>query len=178
MRDDRESPVDQLIDELSAARSCISDDDFPRDRRLIQRLERAVGREVARDMWLFSLGNDPKHCRNTLRFMAAFGNPAGPDHRAAQAPLSGLTRLWLLFSFILDQHTRDRVFHPAYEDMKALHIESRRFRTKRAKRWLKFAFACRTILLFGECLRVMLFGWLTRPLAALIPALVRRWWLG
>jgi len=83
-------------------------------------------------------------------------------------------RMWSLFAYILPRETRNRVFEPYHQEMLEDYVISRRsYRTKFARRWLKFAFAFRTALMVGECLWVMgadrLFRWVGRIVAAF-------WW--
>ncbi len=88
-----------------------------------------------------------------------------------------LLRLWKLFSFILSRRTRERVFEPAYQDMLADHLESKKYRTKWARRWLTFCFALRTVLMVGDCLRAVAADKALIALARMIPEPLRRWWL-
>src|SRR5208282_233949 len=84
----------------------------------------------------------------------------------------GFPRIWELFSFILDKQTRERVYEPLYNDMLEKHLESRRFRSKWAKRWLGFAFTVRTACMVLDCARVTLIDrplhWLRQYLPELI----------
>ncbi len=71
---------------------------------------------------------------------------------------------WKLFSFILGEKTRTRVFEPAHEDMLEQYYRAKRtYRTKPARLWLAIAFTVRTIVMVLECLRASAidraFGW-------------------
>jgi hypothetical protein len=85
-------------------------------------------------------------------------------------------RWWRLFSFVLPRSTRDRVFEPSFQELMEDYLATRgAYRTKWARRWLKFCFTLRTALMVGSCLR----AWITdRGVAALLwflPGPVREW---
>jgi hypothetical protein len=91
---------------------------------------------------------------------------------------TGFPRVWELFGFILDKQTRERVFEPHYNDMLAMYLEARRFRSKWAGRWLKFSFMVRTAWMVGDCIRVALVERPVRWLRHFLPELflLWRWW--
>ena len=73
-------------------------------------------------------------------------------------------RMWKLFSFILGERTRARVFEPAHEDMlEQYYLAKRSYRTKFARFWLAIAFTVRTLVMVVECARTSAvdraFGW-------------------
>jgi hypothetical protein len=79
-----------------------------------------------------------------------------------------------LFQFMLDKQARERVFEPAFLDLKNSILLSRRHEGKWEKRWLRFAFTFRTIKLVVDCLWVTF--WDSKPMRAIVPELVRRFW--
>jgi hypothetical protein len=89
---------------------------------------------------------------------------------------AGFPEVWGLFAFLLDRHTRERVFEPAYEDLLAMHLEACEFTGKWARRWLRFAFAWRTLYTFGECLVRMLARFPLSLLGSFLPEVITRWW--
>ncbi len=94
----------------------------------------------------------------------------------ALPPAPELLRSLKLFQFILNKDTRKRVFEPAYEDLKHQFLESRRFRTKWAQRWIRFAFSFRAIFLVLECFRVMVWdAAVIRPLRRMFGGVIGRW---
>jgi hypothetical protein len=85
-------------------------------------------------------------------------------------------RLWDLLGYLLPPETRRRIYEPAMENLRADYYETRRrFRTRWSRRFLRFAFAFRTVLLLLDCFRVM---GADRLLLPLVPKTIRRWWLG
>ena len=91
-------------------------------------------------------------------------------------PPGSLFRFWRLFSYILPRSTRERVFEPAFQDLQADYLETRgKYRTAWAKRWLRFCFGVRTVLMVGGCLRAWVQDAIVSWLMSFVPAEVRRW---
>ena len=81
-----------------------------------------------------------------------------------------------LFRFILDKRTRERIFEPAYEDLKQQFAWTRQYNGKWEKRWLSFCFEFRAFVLVLESCRVMLLSAALKPFIRLIPNAISRWW--
>ena len=91
--------------------------------------------------------------------------------------LTGFPRFWELFGFLLPRRKRDRIFTPAYQDMLADYLTTRkeRYRTPWARRWLNFCFTFRTFTLVLQCCKVTSCGVAFAVLLHLIPPAVKEW---
>jgi hypothetical protein len=69
-----------------------------------------------------------------------------------------------MFSYILTDPTRQRVFEPRFNELVADYLELRRESLNTwERRWLSFAFTFRTLMMVLDCLRVWMLatlGWL------------------
>lgn len=82
---------------------------------------------------------------------------------------TGLPRFWELFPIILPRSIRERVYEPAYEELKEDYMRVRnRYRTPWAKRWVKFAFTVRTVYMVGQCFTAMSGSWGRRSIIAFV----------
>jgi len=101
----------------------------------------------------------------------------GPADPEGALPLPSYPRLWSLLQYLLPKTIRVRLFTPAHEDLKADYYTAyRQFRSKRARRWLRFCFALRTIILILGCLWTWGLDKLLKWLTTLLPAPLRQWW--
>jgi hypothetical protein len=74
-----------------------------------------------------------------------------------RSALPDFPRIWELAAYLLDHKTRRDVYAPSIEELKEDYCTTRRkYRTKWARRWLRFSFAIRTIALFFSCFRNMI----------------------
>lgn len=90
---------------------------------------------------------------------------------------SSFPRAWELLKYLLPHGVRNRLYLPAIHDLMVDHEESKRFyRTRWARRWLRFCFTFRTVLLVGDCWRAIGIGKTLAFIQAVIPEPVRRWW--
>ena len=70
----------------------------------------------------------------------------------ASPPRVGFPRLWALFPVILSRSVRERMYDPACQELLEDYArEWARWRTPRARRWVRFAFTVRTACLVGGC---------------------------
>ncbi|WP_417378175.1 hypothetical protein [Gimesia sp.] len=83
--------------------------------------------------------------------------------------LPGWPRFWALGRFLLPKSTRERVYAPAHTELLEDYIESKRDRTKWAKRWLNFYFTFRTLFLISDC-------WRCYISTKIIPLWLYYWW--
>lgn len=89
-------------------------------------------------------------------------------------------RVWGLLGFSLPRKLRAEIYEPAIEDLKQDLLESSRFRTLWARRWLSFFFVLRTVLLVVDCYRCWLMIGIGRHLEKLLkilPVRFRDWWV-
>jgi hypothetical protein len=93
-----------------------------------------------------------------------------------EADQTGFPRFWALFPCILSRQVRERIYHPAHQDLLQTYLATRgRYRTKWARRWLVFCFTVRTAAMVVDCIAVSCKGKLARLLFALLPPLVKHW---
>jgi hypothetical protein len=91
-------------------------------------------------------------------------------------PRTGLPRVWGLFRFLLDRHTREGFFDPAFEDMLGMYFEASQYAGKLERLWLKFAFTVRTAYTFADCVLRMFYQFPLSLLTPLLPKGLARWW--
>ncbi len=93
------------------------------------------------------------------------------------AALPDFPRIWELAGYLLDHKSRRDVYDPSIEELKEdYYITRRKYRTRWARRWLRFSFAVRTIGLFFSCfrnmigvvIRFLLLCWLSAPARAAV----------
>ena len=101
----------------------------------------------------------------------------GASGRQAVGHIFDFMAVWKNFSYLLPRKTRERVFEPAYQDLFADHLETRRKRGKWFRRWLTFCFVFRTVLMVGDCFRALLADRGLRFLTSLLPEPLKRWWV-
>lgn len=76
-----------------------------------------------------------------------------------QKPLSlcAFPRFWSLFPIILPRSVRIRVYDPAHQELLEDYLlDRKRFRTKRAKRWVTFSYTLKTAVMVGQSLNAWL----------------------
>jgi hypothetical protein len=81
-----------------------------------------------------------------------------------------------LFGYLLPHKARDRVFAPAYEEIKEDYLKTCRLRTPWKRHWLTFCFVFRTGLMVADCFRALLTDRAVRFVLALIPNPLKHWW--
>lgn len=97
----------------------------------------------------------------------AFSND-GSSISDKQTAQHGITRFWDLFSVILPQSVRERVYEPARQELLDDYLSVRgKFPTKWGTRWINFAFTVRIAVMVAQSLR----AWLGDK------ALAWLWWL-
>jgi hypothetical protein len=66
-----------------------------------------------------------------------------------------IVQFWELFRFLLPAKTRQEAYEPAFNDLKAEFLNSLKFKSPSARRWLGFCFTVKTVLMVLDCFRVM-----------------------
>jgi hypothetical protein len=99
------------------------------------------------------------------RLLSGFRRSARPRSR-------GWPRLWDLLQYCLSRKAREQIYEPAYNELLEDYLESRKYRTKWARRWVYFAFTLRTLLLMADCWREVF----KDKLSGLVPEWIRKWW--
>ena len=95
---------------------------------------------------------------------------------ALPAPGRQILHFWELFKFILPPKTRTEVYEPLYNEFLEDYLVSRVYKSKYAKRWLKFCFVTRTGIMVAGCLRVSCSAKLRLAFLAFLPESLRRFW--
>jgi hypothetical protein len=76
--------------------------------------------------------------------------------------------MWLFFSHLLPNKSRQECFEPAYGDFLEEYITARRPVGISGQCWIGFVFTLRAVLIVVECYRLYLIGLLSGP--------IRNWW--
>ena len=117
----------------------------------------------------------------TMRFVLAvaerlswsrFGGHDGPSDRfpGPQHPAGdGFPRFWNLFQYFLPRKLRERVYIPAYEDLKTDYAETKDYEGRWERRWLKVAFTSQTALLVVQSIAAALGIRITDLIGRLLP---------
>jgi hypothetical protein len=109
-----------------------------------------------------------------LRAVLSTASRPADRERQDASPRFHFPKVWELFPFILGRSLRTEVYEPAHEELKEDYVLALRHTGRRERRWLTFAFTCRTAHLVLLCIWVGLGGRVTRALGALFEELIRR----
>ena len=102
-----------------------------------------------------------------MRFIMFFRKPKSP---------TALFTCLELFSYILPKKARAIAFEPAYNDLKSDYLETRRFKSKRQQRWLKFCFSVRGVAMIAGCFGVLLGEKGRKIILFFLPEPLRKLW--